>query len=91
MEISPFYNSKTEIRLAQNEFNKFDNPWDLFKRKNETVEFLTVDKVDRRETIRLEALQGIGKKPDAHSLGPEIEFSVAIQLSSNKYIHERKS
>ena len=83
VEISPFYKSKTEILVAQNEFNKFDNPWDLFKRQNETVEFLSVDKVDVRETIRLDAIQALGN-PETHSFGLEIDFSVAIILSSNK-------
>ena len=31
-QISPFYKSKHTVQLAQNEFNAFDNPWNVLKR-----------------------------------------------------------
>ena len=73
--------------LAQNELNLFDNPWDIFKRVNETTRFLTIDKIESKERFRREVFND----KELIDLEPKIDFELNILLSSTKYIHERKS
>ena len=53
--------------MAQNEFNAFDNPWDLFTRIPETAEFLTVDYVESVEKFKFESVA-------RSSVDKEVEF-----------------
>ena len=74
------------MKLAQNELNLFDNPWKVHNSEGETVEFFTVDDIESNERVKLDSFLS---KEENRKLS--IDFSFRILLSSNKYIHERKS
>ena len=59
----------------------------MFKRTGDTIEFLTVDNFESKERFKPESL--INEERKESTL--KIDFECTILLSSNKYIHERKS